>query len=226
MVGDVFVEVRQNQQQFEHPVALTRIGHSRAFFEVFHNRQRICKQPFQVARIHGAALAAAIERVVSAQERFVEKMIEAQPFGGEGGGIELAHGVLRQLPGAAAFMANPKKPRRKLRGKWGEPNIIFAKARNIDENVTKEFLGRGAVALLVLLARAARARIVSSDFCGSADGFGSLGLCRTCLELQVSLLAPLTLFDLFSLVLRPGRLHEEQEANSFRVDAVHQCRRE
>ena len=82
MVGDVFVEVRQNQQQFEHPVALTGIGHGGAFFEVFHNRQRICKQPFQIARIHGAALAAAIEGVVSAQECFVEKMIEAQLFGG------------------------------------------------------------------------------------------------------------------------------------------------
>lgn len=82
MVGDVFVEVCQNQQQLEHPVALIRIRFGGAFFEIFHDCQRIREQPFQVARIHGAALAAAIESLIGAQERFVKKMIETQLFGG------------------------------------------------------------------------------------------------------------------------------------------------
>ena len=100
MMGDVFVEVRQNQQQLEHPVALIRIRLGGAFFEIFHNRQRIRKQPFQVARIHGAALAAAIEGAIGPQERFVKKVIETQSFGGQSCGNRI---------GARSFAATPRR---------------------------------------------------------------------------------------------------------------------
>lgn len=86
MVGDVLVEVRQNQQQFEHPIALIGIGLGGSFFKIFHNGQRVRKQPFQVARIHGAALAAAIEGVVGAEKCFVKKMVQAQLLGSQGCG--------------------------------------------------------------------------------------------------------------------------------------------
>lgn len=82
MVSDVFVEVRQNQQQLKHPIALIRIRLGGAFLEIFHDCQRIRKQPFQIARIHGAALAAAIESAISPYECFVKKVIETQLFGG------------------------------------------------------------------------------------------------------------------------------------------------
>ena len=42
------------------------------------------------------------------------------------------------------------------------------------------------------------------------------------MKLQIALLALLALLDFFCLILGPGRLHQEQEADSLRVDAVHQ----
>ena len=82
--------------------------------------------------------------------------------------------------------------------------------------------GGGTVALLILLARAARAGVVPADFGAGSDGFGGLGLRRACLELQILLLAPLSLFDLFGLFLRLGGLHQKQESHCLGVNAVHQ----
>jgi hypothetical protein len=82
MVRDILVEVRQNQQQLEHPVTLIRIGLCGAFFQIFHDHQSIGEEPFKIALVHGAALAAVIEGKVSAQKSFLKKMIETQSFSG------------------------------------------------------------------------------------------------------------------------------------------------
>src|SRR5580704_2433920 len=69
-------------------------------------------------------------------------------------------------------------------------------------------LGACAVALLVFLSRAAGAGIVAPDFCAGADRFGGCFRLRgSSLELQITLLALLALFDFLCFVLRPGRLH-------------------
>src|SRR6266404_1299456 len=52
-----------------------------------------------------------------------------------------------------------------------------------------------AVAFLVLLPRAARARIVASNFCANLHGFRRFRLCRAGLILQIFLLALLAAFD-------------------------------
>src|SRR5208282_2361930 len=81
--------------------------------------------------------------------------------------------------------------------------------------------GGGAVALFVFLAGAAGAGVVAADFSGGADGFGRLGLRGAGLELKILLLAALALLDLLRFRFGFGRLHEEEEANRFGVDAVH-----
>ena len=78
------------------------------------------------------------------------------------------------------------------------------------------------MALLVLLAGATWAGIVPANFGAGADGFGGLGLRRTGLELEILLLPPLPLLDLFGLVLRLGGLHQEEESHCLGVNPVHQ----
>src|SRR5580658_11235635 len=89
------------------------------------------------------------------------------------------------------------------------------------KSVRPSILGGGAVALLVFLAGAAGAGVVAADFRGCADGLGRLSLCGAGLELKILLLASLALLDLLRFRFGLGRLHEEEEANRFGVDAVH-----
>jgi hypothetical protein len=77
MMSNIFVEVCEQEQQFEHPVTLLGIGLTSSFFEVLDDGQRIGQQPFQVRWLHRSTFAAAIKRIVGSLERFVEKMIKA-----------------------------------------------------------------------------------------------------------------------------------------------------
>jgi hypothetical protein len=81
MMCHVFVKVRQNQQQLEHAIALFRIRIACSLFEILDHRQSVRQQPLDVARAHRFPLAAPRKHVVRAQERFVQKVIEAQPLG-------------------------------------------------------------------------------------------------------------------------------------------------
>lgn len=83
MVRHVFVQIREDQQQFEHPVALLGIRILRAFFEIFHNCERISQKPLKAFRINRDASAAAIERLIRALERFVHEMVETKLLAGE-----------------------------------------------------------------------------------------------------------------------------------------------
>jgi len=84
VVRDVLVEVCENKKEFEHSVALLRIRFAGAFFEVFHDSEGVSEKPFEALGVHGAAGAAALERLVSANERLVEEMVEAELLAGEG----------------------------------------------------------------------------------------------------------------------------------------------
>jgi len=81
----VFVQIGENQKQFEHTVALLRAWFFGAVFKIFHGGKRIGKQPFEAFLGERRAFAAAGESEIGAHERFVEKMIQAQLRGGEGG---------------------------------------------------------------------------------------------------------------------------------------------
>ena len=78
MVRDIFVEIREDQQQLEHAIALFRLRLVGALFQIFHRRERIGKQPFQAVFRQQGAFTATRESLIGAQERFVEKMIEAK----------------------------------------------------------------------------------------------------------------------------------------------------
>jgi len=47
MVRDVFVQIREDQQQLEHAIALFWLRLVGAFFQIFHCGERVGKQPFQ-----------------------------------------------------------------------------------------------------------------------------------------------------------------------------------
>jgi hypothetical protein len=78
---DVFLEIREDQKQLKHSVALLRIRLVRSFFEVFDDRERIRKQPLEAARIHRFPAAEVLQSAIRSNERFVEKVVEAELFG-------------------------------------------------------------------------------------------------------------------------------------------------
>jgi len=83
MVRHVLMEVRKNQQQLEHAVALLGIRIRRAFLEILHNSKRIGEKPFEAFRVHRQSAAAAIQREVRSLERLIHKMIQAKLLAGE-----------------------------------------------------------------------------------------------------------------------------------------------
>jgi hypothetical protein len=78
---DVFLEVRKDQQQLKHSVALLRIRFVGSVFEVLDDRERIGKQPFEAAWIHRLPAAEILECAIRPNKCFVEKMVEAKLFG-------------------------------------------------------------------------------------------------------------------------------------------------
>jgi hypothetical protein len=78
MVRDVLVEVREDQQQLEHAIALFWLRLVSALFQILHCRERIGKQPFQILFGQRDSFTATLESLIGAQERFVEKMIQAE----------------------------------------------------------------------------------------------------------------------------------------------------
>jgi hypothetical protein len=81
MMRDVFLEIRYDEKQFKHAVPLFRIWLVRSLFEIINNRERIRKQPFEVARGHRYPPAEILESTVRSNEGLVEKMVETKLFG-------------------------------------------------------------------------------------------------------------------------------------------------
>ncbi len=85
-MGYIFVKVRKNQKQFQHAIALMRIGFTRALFEVLDDGKSVRQKPFQVAGLHRRTFPAPVKRRIGSLERFVQKVVEAQLFSCQSGG--------------------------------------------------------------------------------------------------------------------------------------------
>lgn len=84
MVRDVLVKVRHHKQQVQHSFSLAGVGFAHFLFEVRDDGERIREQPLEVSRGQWEAFAAAAERVVCANKRLVEEMVQAKLLAGEG----------------------------------------------------------------------------------------------------------------------------------------------
>lgn len=124
MMSHIFVQVRQNQQQFEHAIALLRIRIARSFFEVLDDRQGVRQQPLDVARAQRSTLAASRKHVVRPQEGFIEEVIEAQSFGRQSGGDRVG----ARFPSASTWgegsHGETPRPRPTSEVRAGEPTTI------------------------------------------------------------------------------------------------------
>jgi hypothetical protein len=96
MVRDVFMQIRQDQQQFEHAIALFGLRFVGTLFQILHGGERIGEQPFQAFFAQRRSFTAARESLIGAQKSFIEKMIEAKFRAGE---------RRRRSPGAASTYA-------------------------------------------------------------------------------------------------------------------------
>jgi hypothetical protein len=83
MMRDILVKICKDQQQLEHPVALTRIWISCALFKILHNCQRIREQPLQILRLQLLPLVCSFERFICADKRLVKKMVQAKSLSSE-----------------------------------------------------------------------------------------------------------------------------------------------
>lgn len=75
---DVFVQVREDEKEFEHSIALLRIRLTGRFFEIPHDSQGVGEEPFEAFRVYRAASAATLKRFVGANECLVKKMVETE----------------------------------------------------------------------------------------------------------------------------------------------------
>lgn len=122
MVCHILLEVRENQQQFQHTVALIRVRLVRAFLQIFYHRKRIGKQPIQAAGIERAPLPAALQRVVRANKRLVKKVIQAELLAGKTSGDR--SGASFSPASSNRGSRHSELPTQALPRSTGEPNII------------------------------------------------------------------------------------------------------
>ena len=77
-MSDVFVEIREDEQQLEHPISLFWFWIACSLLQILHDRKRVCEQPFKALRINWAVLTAPIEGLVRSDECLVEKVVKAK----------------------------------------------------------------------------------------------------------------------------------------------------
>ena len=107
MMRHVFVEIREDQQQLEHAIALFRLRLVGAFFQVFHRSERIGKQPLHTLFAERRAFAASCESLVCTQKCFIEKMIEAKLRTNERSGRKLCAPCPGAMDGNSGFHPTP-----------------------------------------------------------------------------------------------------------------------
>ena len=130
MVRDVFVEIRENQQQFEHALPLLGVWIGCLLLEVLDDGQRIRKEPFEIPRVYRLALAATGEGVVGADKCLIEKMIEAQVLRRESGRDRIGAWGPSAISWLGGLHSAPQNLRRNIpevRGR--ETTIIFSPGR-------------------------------------------------------------------------------------------------
>lgn len=81
MMRNVFMQIGEDQQQFEHPVALFGVRFVGLFFQILDRCKRIGQKPLEICLCQWAPFPAAVQGVVCAHERLVEKMIQAELLG-------------------------------------------------------------------------------------------------------------------------------------------------
>ena len=80
MMRDILVQIGKDQKKFEHSISQTPIGLDCRVFKVIDDCKRIGQQPFKPFRLDRAPLTAAIDGLIGANERFVEKVLETKSF--------------------------------------------------------------------------------------------------------------------------------------------------
>lgn len=80
MMRHVFVEIGEDQQEFEHAVALKRTRRLRSVFQVIDDHQRVGEQPFERPRVDRVPGAAILKGPIGAHKSFVEEVVEAKLF--------------------------------------------------------------------------------------------------------------------------------------------------
>lgn len=131
MVRDVFVEIRENQQQLEHPLPLLGVWIGRLFLEILDDSQSIREKPFEVPRIHGVPLPATSKGVIRADKCLIEEMIEAQSFRRESGWDRVGAGDPSAISGRWRVHGAPHSlPGRHPRARGRETTTVFRKGRH------------------------------------------------------------------------------------------------
>jgi hypothetical protein len=128
MVRDVFVEIREDQQQLEHAIALFRLGLVGALFQILHRRERIGKQPFQAVFRQQGAFTATRESQIGAQECFIEKMIQAELRTSQRRRHKLSAPWTGAMDGNSGFHPTPLILERLRPRGWGESSTKFLRA--------------------------------------------------------------------------------------------------
>jgi len=128
MVRDVLVEIREDQQQLEHAIALFWLRLVGAFFQILHRCERVGEQPFQALFLQRGTFTATIESLIGAQKRFVEKMVKAKLRTSQGWRHRLSAPWTRATDGNSGFHPTPLILERLLPRGWGESSTKFLQA--------------------------------------------------------------------------------------------------
>src|ERR1700733_2331531 len=83
MMGDVFIQICDAEEQFEDAAFLREVVLGSDFRERVEGDVGIGEQPVQGGAVNRFAAVAAVESEVGARERLIEKVIEAERFGNE-----------------------------------------------------------------------------------------------------------------------------------------------
>lgn len=125
MVRDIFVQIREDQQQLEHAIALFWLRLVGALFQILHSCERIGKQPFEALFGQWGPFTATLESLIGAQERFVEEMIEAEFRTGQCRRRRFRAPRTGAVDGDSGFHRTPLILERLLPRGWGESSTKF-----------------------------------------------------------------------------------------------------
>jgi len=128
MMRDVLVEIRENQQQLEHAITLFWLWLVSAIFQIFDRSERVREQPFETLFRQWGAFTATLESLIGAQERFVEKMIQAEFRAGESRRRRLRAPRTSAVDGYSGSHRTPLILERLLPRGWGESSTKFLRA--------------------------------------------------------------------------------------------------
>jgi hypothetical protein len=77
MARGEFVKIRDVKQQVEHTFSLIWVWIVRAFLQIIYHGEGVGQQPIHALGIDWSPLIPTLKRLVRANKRFIEKMVEA-----------------------------------------------------------------------------------------------------------------------------------------------------